>query len=177
VSIAVLVAGCTRSNLSLSDGDDLAGPPDLAGAPYDLALAAVVLDLSLPAAPDLSAADLSSTTTPHDLAGSDLTTSTVGVSCGGLSCPGGCCLTQTNSPFCIAGGTTCPGVAVLCDGPEDCPSLQLCCGSQQGSSCQVAVCGINTARLCHTKADCGLLANCCPYMTTGFSYCSNQSCP
>ena len=124
---------------------------------------------------DLSAGDLASNPT-LDLAGADLTSAVVGVSCGGMTCPGGCCVRQNAAPYCISGGTACSGVALLCDGPEDCPSLQLCCANQQGSSCSVAVCGINTARLCHVKADCPLLSNCCPYMNTGYNYCSNQPC-
>jgi hypothetical protein len=101
-----------------------------------------------------------------------------GVSCGAVTCDPGaeiCCASQL-AHFCEAAGQFCPGGAIIrCDGPEDCPPGDLCCGGGSGTSCQLG-CG-SAHRLCHTEADCHAGTFCCPLQGSTFSACSDRACP
>ncbi|MCZ7682920.1 MAG: putative metal-binding motif-containing protein [Sandaracinaceae bacterium] len=105
---------------------------------------------------------------------------TVCVPCAGFSAPMGCgapnqCC-EVNLPFtmcrhpsvCTA-GTTGGGAAVRCDGPEDCPSGELCCASgDRETVCSAACTGV---RVCHEDADCEP-GDACGTITAWFRSCA-----
>jgi hypothetical protein len=60
---------------------------------------------------------------------------------------------------CIDADAQCMGVALICDGPEDCLG-QLCCGTNDGGSeCADSCEGYH---LCHDDGDCNEGESCCP---------------
>lgn len=64
---------------------------------------------------------------------------------------------------CVPVGTTCPGAALVCDEPADCPGAVCCFGLQTtggvglGSQCsaRAACSGLGRFVVCRTNADCG----------------------
>ena len=52
------------------------------------------------------------------------------VACGSATCslPNELCCVNQGGSTCIPDGTNCQGTDVFCDGPEDCPGTQVCCG-------------------------------------------------
>jgi hypothetical protein len=82
------------------------------------------------------------------------------VSCGASDCPRDtevCCFTgfPTITQSCTA-PSACDDLIAVCDGPEDCPSDQICCGDQTGATCKPAsACvGFTASQLCHSDPDC-----------------------
>ena len=140
------------------------------------------------------------TTTPKDGSGTDTASSgdTAGVSCGSATCKTGevCCVTPKDGGADQVCAASCSdgGVAVSCDGPEDCPSgsASVCCATlkvgagtppacpfEDGAASCAATCptkiptscpGEGKAKLCHTKSDCaGDTSNpeCCTFSGGG----------
>jgi hypothetical protein len=82
------------------------------------------------------------------------------INCGTATCDRAsqvCCFTgfPTITTMCTA-TAQCTNLPGRCDGPEDCASGEVCCGTQTGASCmaQAQCTGQTAARLCHTAADC-----------------------
>jgi len=68
-----------------------------------------------------------------------------GVLCATDTCESGeiCCVSvmSTEPSQCIADASACsPGIPVWCDGPEDCPNTQVCCGDWTGTSYAAVEC-------------------------------------
>ncbi|HEY3352429.1 MAG TPA: hypothetical protein VGQ83_04205 [Polyangia bacterium] len=91
------------------------------------------------------------------------TNPTTGVACGNTSCaaPEVCCQTLGGASCTAAGG--CQGLALSCDGPEDCASgTPVCCGhlggGGGGTQCVAdGACtggGFTSGVVCHSNADC-----------------------
>jgi hypothetical protein len=92
------------------------------------------------------------------------TSANAGVKCGTGSCDpaGSCCVTNGNS----ACETQCNGTVVSCDGPEDCGSGEVCCGSSgsngsyTGFACKNGCSGVGDVIVCHASQDCPTGTNC-----------------
>jgi hypothetical protein len=94
-----------------------------------------------------------------------------GVACGETTCfaPQICCVTGggPGAMAACADPGTCMGAEISCDGPEDCPSDLVCCGSLSptgggATECQPAT-GCS-AVICHVDGDCPTPGNiCCDY--------------
>src|SRR5262245_10509989 len=71
-----------------------------------------------------------------------------------------CCEdSQSGESSCIGADAQCMGIALVCDGPEDCGG-QLCCGTNDGGSeCADSCEGYH---LCHDEGDCNDGESCCP---------------
>ncbi len=110
--------------------------------------------------------------------------STGRIDCGMMTCDAAteeCCVMGVGSGMvttsCIPMGGTCMGGGTAaCDGPEDCASGDVCCGTGGGGSFSVdcapsAMCGGFTSfELCHTAGDCTDTRDmCCPFMAMGVS--------
>jgi hypothetical protein len=154
--VAASIIACSRLNPDFAPdavADASAGPGPLP-------------DASHPGGADLS-------THPHpspDLAAPPDLAKPVGVVCGTQTCapPAFCCVSTIGRACVDPGLTACVGGShVTCDGPEDCDSGHICCGSITGSSCAAAC--IGSAPLCHTTADCTGTV-CCPTQF-GYSIC------
>ena len=97
-----------------------------------------------------------------------------------------CCDQEPGPDTCIDMGTTCNGVPLACDGPEDCPTGEECClFDGQDSRCLTAgVCGTTGALsepMCHGDDDCANGFSCCG-LTPGpqidlYSVCRAGACP
>lgn len=79
-----------------------------------------------------------------------------------------CCVTASAS-FCASRSTSCPGAARRCDGPEDCPTGNVCCARVEGntyhSAClKLTDCTDNGgAPLCRSSIECpSALRSCAP---------------
>jgi len=82
------------------------------------------------------------------------------INCGTAACDRAsqvCCFTGfPNITTTCTATAQCTNLPGRCDGPEDCASGEICCGTPQGSSCMAAAqcTGQTSARLCHTATDC-----------------------
>src|SRR5215475_5724615 len=89
--------------------------------------------------------------------GSATTDAAVGVSCGTMTCTSQqeCCVDNGGMRTCVTQGQ-CTGVAFACDGPEDCPTTEVCClaatGGMPGSTCKPA--NMCQTSACHEDPDC-----------------------
>ena len=119
-----------------------------------------------------------------------------GVTCGSSTCIGTqvCCVDPGGPTFKCADSCSDGGVAINCDGPEDCTGGKVCCGTVDVGSGTPPTCPISTgaascaatcttviptscpdkgsARLCHAAADCAsdkANANCCTFSASGTS--------
>lgn len=160
ICLGLVTASCSGGENSLP-----VTPKDMAMTPPDLA---VVLDLAI--LPDIAKPilDLSQPLGPTDANG---------VACGMMTCAVGqqCCVTAMGmqvSAMCQPQCDTDAGqVVVACDGPEDCPGGNPCCGkfSANGMTMGAVACGAQptdcppmvdiqsrsgNTRLCHVDADC-----------------------
>src|SRR5215470_7379921 len=98
----------------------------------------------------------------------------VGVTCGMTTCTGTqeCCV-ENGMRSCVDAGK-CMGVGFVCDGPEDCPTTEVCClaatGGMPGSTCKPA--NMCQTSACHEDIDCsGNTPKCCPVGMTGYKIC------
>lgn len=103
----------------------------------------------------------------------------VGTECGTETCTTSqeCCV-EAGGRTCVATGT-CAGVALGCDGPEDCTGGEVCCAGggggpgSGGTECRNA--NQCNANVCGSSTDCdGTM--CCPIQELGVSLCLAQ-CP
>lgn len=94
----------------------------------------------------------------------------VGVPCPDTACPGGtiCCATQNGTAGftyeCIGSNDTCAGVALPCDGPEDCSGDPCCYGSDATIYCGAnGTCdsGGGGGEVCKASPDCPMGQICC----------------
>jgi hypothetical protein len=168
-----LLAGCSPTGIPT--GADL-GPPDLATADragQDLAAAGPDLATAGPdlatAGPDLAAAD--QLLTQPDQGGTVDGGARVGVACGNSWCD------TTTGAACCELALSCQATPCAlgeqtdrCDGPEDCPSGNVCClfvgNTFYGTACAPS-CG-QQARICHSAADCAPGQGCGPLEASGF---------
>jgi hypothetical protein len=105
-----------------------------------------------------------------------------GVVCGADTCDATekCCITvsgMATMSTCVPLMDPCGGVALECDGPEDCDTGDTCCAAPMGAEagCRGVCMGL---ALCHTTADCPTdEPNCCPSMVLSASICSATACP
>ncbi len=151
----------------------------------------------------------SDSTTPTDTTGTDSAKSdtgsgtdtapfdAAGVTCGSSTCTGSqiCCVDPSGPTFTCAASCSDGGVAINCDGPEDCTGGgKVCCGTINVGAGTPPTCPISTgsaacastcdtkiptscpdkgsARLCHAAADCASDAsnkNCCTFSAGGAS--------
>jgi hypothetical protein len=105
---------------------------------------------------------------------------TYSIACGSTTCTSQsdeCCLAGTSSA-CQPRSSSCSGVPVQCDGPEDCPAGDMCCDRAKASFLSSALfctgqgqCS-GPATVCHTSADCPASnPTCVPGDAGPFSYC------
>ncbi len=85
-----------------------------------------------------------------------------GVTCLGAA-DGGCdpgqvCCSTGSGDTCQAASASCTGVALACDGTEDCTS-GTCCGTSSGTACAASC---TSYHICHVDAECGTGETCCP---------------
>jgi hypothetical protein len=100
-----------------------------------------------------------------------------GIDCGGSTCDPStqfCCVTG-NSPVeqCTAQNAVGPrcDFGAYCDGPEDCPRGESCCGPT--SAVSESVCRpscVGRAVFCHADADCASGDSCCPVFGFGWTH-------
>lgn len=188
LSLALLLAACTRANPDAVGGNGGSGGGGTAGSGgaggggtgggggtaggggtgggQDLAMS--------------GAADMSKL--PPDMA------TLQGVACGMTSCMNGedCCI-NNNGEHCTT-QNSCSGGAHptlwACDGPEDCKSTvsPVCCANSSGSACDPSCTGLGTPAtpMCHSLADCPPLDGytaCCPIQALPqYSVCSKTAC-
>ncbi|HEX7663242.1 MAG TPA: hypothetical protein VF407_01960 [Polyangiaceae bacterium] len=88
-----------------------------------------------------------------------------GVACGSSHCDDACCVTDGGAS-CVASAASCnAGGSLVCDGPEDCGSVDICCeGASGATSGRVTYCSSATASgtcpsagdvvVCHVDGDC-----------------------
>jgi hypothetical protein len=157
--MSLAIAGC--------GDDDVGSNPDAAIADSGLQVDGSDIDASPAASPDAG----------------------VGVECGPNACDPGsqkCCVTPDPgggipTESCVATADPCPGADVTCDGPEDCTSPEICCGTvaQGGSSTcgTVDSCGGAHLVLCQEDADCPQdTPNCCANVVFGAKSCGEAVC-
>lgn len=181
----LFVLGCSSDNGGLPENHaDLAVAPDLS-VPMDLT---VPPDLTKPPPPDMVMVG------PTDADG---------VACGPMTCGIGqvCCASLQNQMLSATCATSCDadggmGITVQCDGPEDCPGGNPCCGDVMGLNLPKSIyctmkptdCEprftqlmppVGQTRFCHVDADCtrsapnAPLNQCC---TLGFGGLSQHLC-
>jgi len=85
-----------------------------------------------------------------------------------------CCGSSSMTPTCTA---TCSSpIDLVCDGPEDCPTGQTCCGTPSMTGLKAvcaATCGMDQPELCHNSSQCPTSApKCCGGPGAGFGGCS-----
>lgn len=91
-----------------------------------------------------------------------------------------CCSTNPGDIACHVATTCTQGNQMECDGPNDCASAAVCCGSfgdiTRKSSCE-ASCPLGSNVMCATNTDCPTGTTCCPdLLAPEYSTCSAQ-CP
>jgi hypothetical protein len=184
LSLALLLAACTRANPDLVNGNGGGGAGSGgAGAAGGGGGGAggggggtVGTDLAMSTADDMAhGADMSS----HD-----------GVACGATSCMGDedCCVGSNGQEQCT-NKNQCSGgshpTLWACDGPEDCPGAvpgtqAECCANLSGSACDPSCTLVsNSAPMCHSLSDCpaGYTSCCVIKPLPQYSVCSKQACP
>jgi hypothetical protein len=120
-------------------------------------------------------------------AGGTTGTGPSGIRCGNAVCSAGlqvCCVSLSSAALDCTPPAECTnmgGLAVSCDGPEDCGAGQHCCmpsGALMQTTCTSGSCLAGLA-MCHSSADCAPAETCCSITLSNYTYgtCATGACP